>query len=197
MHQFTDCRTPLTSDELWLVQHPAVYTQGQVGKAEHLLSTTDIPVIQSDRGGQITYHGIGQQVMYTLIDLRRNKINVRQLVSALEACVIQTLAELNIIAYARSDAPGVYVDNAKICSLGLRIRKGCSMHGLALNVDMDLSPFKAINPCGYVGMKMTQIKAIVPSIQLANVQQLLVDNFIQLIGYQRVELKKWSRHNYD
>lgn len=197
MHQFTDYRTPATHDELWLVQHPAVYTLGQAGKVEHLLTTTDIPVIQSDRGGQITYHGIGQQVMYTLIDLRRNEINVRELVSTLEECVIQTLAELNIVAHARSDAPGVYVDDAKICSLGLRIRKGCSLHGLALNVDMDLNPFSAINPCGHVGMKMTQIKAVVPSIHLANIQQLLVDNFIQLIGYQRVELKKWSRHNYD
>ncbi|MFN6885885.1 lipoyl(octanoyl) transferase LipB, partial [Proteus mirabilis] len=132
-----------------------VFTQGQAGKAEHLLNTGSIPVIQSDRGGQVTYHGPGQQVMYVLLDLKRNHIGVRQLVTVLENTVINTLAEFNVNAYARADAPGVYVNGDKICSLGLRIRKGCSFHGLALNVDMDLSPFTRINPCGYPDLKMT------------------------------------------
>ncbi|UOZ19559.1 lipoyl(octanoyl) transferase LipB [Enterobacter asburiae] len=158
MHDFTDSRDDSTPDEIWLVEHLPVFTQGQAGKAEHLLMTGDIPVIQSDRGGQVTYHGPGQQVMYVLLNLKRRKLGVRELVTLLEQTVVNTLAEYGIDAHPRADAPGVYVGEMKICSLGLRIRKGCSFHGLALNINMDLAPFQRINPCGYAGMEMTQIR---------------------------------------
>lgn len=197
MHRFTNCRTADSNDELWLVQHPSVYTQGQAGKAEHLLTTTSIPVVQSDRGGQITYHGIGQQIVYLMIDLRKRKLGVRELVTAIEQTVIQTLAHFGVDSAARSDAPGVYVDSAKICSLGLRIRKGCSFHGLALNVDMDLAPFKAINPCGYAGMQMTQLKTFIPTIAITDVSPILVDTFSQRLHYQLIEFKNWSSEDYD
>lgn len=178
MHQFTQQRTPNTPDEIWLVEHPAVFTQGKVGKAEHLLQHTTIPVIQTNRGGQITYHAPGQQIMYILLDLRRLKLSIRQIVSCLEQSVIKTLANYNVLANARSDAPGVYVDNKKICSLGLHISHGCTLHGLALNVDMDLLPFNYINPCGYQGLQMTQLKDFVPSIDHNEVCQLLTQHFI-------------------
>lgn len=158
MHDFTDSRDDSTPDEIWLVEHLPVFTQGQAGKAEHLLMTGDIPVIQSDRGGQVTYHGPGQQVMYVLLNLKRRKLGVRELVTLLEQTVVNTLAEYGIDAHPRADAPGVYVGEMKICSLGLRIRKGCSFHGLALNINMDLAPFQRINPCGYAGMEMTQMR---------------------------------------
>lgn len=154
MQQFTNEREQHTTDEIWLVEHDPVFTQGQAGKSEHVLDPGDIPVVAVDRGGQVTYHGPGQQVMYTLLDIRRRKISVRQLVSTLENCVVAVMAEYGITAYAKKDAPGVYVDNAKLCSLGLRIRKGCSFHGLALNVNMSLAPFQRINPCGYAGLAM-------------------------------------------
>lgn len=186
MHQFTDQRTPTTPDELWLVEHPAVFTQGQAGKPEHLLTTGDIPVVQSDRGGQVTYHGPGQQVMYVLVDLRRRKLGVRALVTALEETVIATLAEDNLAAYARADAPGVYVAGEKICSLGLRIRQGCSFHGLALNVDMDLSPFLRINPCGYADLKMTQLRDQGSKRTLTEVAQSLVNHFSQQLDYPQI-----------
>ncbi|MEY8711261.1 octanoyltransferase [Mangrovibacter phragmitis] len=182
MHQFTDTRDETTPDEIWLVEHNPVFTQGQAGKAEHLLATGDIPVIQSDRGGQVTYHGPGQQVMYVLLNLKRRKLGVRELVTLLEQCVVNTLATLDIDAHARPDAPGVYVGEDKICSLGLRIRKGCSFHGLALNINMDLTPFLRINPCGYAGMKMTQVKQFRPGIQVADIQPVLLDNFLHLLG---------------
>ncbi|WP_020371051.1 lipoyl(octanoyl) transferase LipB, partial [Yersinia pestis] len=162
MHNFTEFRTDTTPDEIWLVEHQHVFTQGQAGKAEHVLMPGDIPVIQSDRGGQVTYHGPGQQVMYVMVDLKRAKIGVRQLVTAIENTVIETLAHFNIDSHARPDAPGVYVEQQKICSLGLRIRRGCSFHGLALNIAMDLEPFQRINPCGYAGMQMTQVSALQP-----------------------------------
>lgn len=146
MHDFTDSRDDLTPDEIWLVEHPPVFTQGQAGKAEHVLVPGDIPVIQSDRGGQVTYHGPGQQVMYVLLNLKRRKLGVRELVTLLEQTVVDTLAEYDIDAHPRADAPGVYVGEMKICSLGLRIRKGCSFHGLALNINMDLSPSCASIP---------------------------------------------------
>lgn len=155
MQAFTDTRDANTSDEIWLVEHDPVFTQGQAGKAEHILLPGDIPVVQVDRGGQVTYHGPGQQMLYVLLDIKRLKIGVRQAVTALEQCVVETLALDNIQAYPKADAPGVYVAEQKICSVGLRIRKGCSFHGLALNVNMDLSPFQRINPCGYAGMEMT------------------------------------------
>ena len=187
MHQFTESRTPDTCDEIWLVQHPSVFTQGQAGKAEHLLAPGNIPVIQSDRGGQVTYHGPGQQVMYVMIDLKRSHIGVRELVSALENCVVNTLAHFNISAYPRPDAPGVYVNGDKICSLSLRIRKGCSFHGLALNVDMDLEPFNRINPCGYSELKMTQVKALSPNITLNDVQPVLISQFCDTLGFHIVQ----------
>ncbi|ELQ6036774.1 lipoyl(octanoyl) transferase LipB [Cronobacter sakazakii] len=182
MHQFTDERVETTPDEIWLVEHTPVFTQGQAGKAEHVLMPGDIPVIQSDRGGQVTYHGPGQQVMYVMLDLRRRKLGVRELVTLLEQTVVNTLAEWDINAYPRPDAPGVYVDGKKICSLGLRIRKGCSFHGLALNINMDLRPFLRINPCGYAGMEMTQVSALSAGANLEAVQSRLVHHFLALLN---------------
>jgi len=182
MHDFTDRRDDDTPDEIWLVEHPPVFTQGQAGKAEHVLAAGDIPVIQSDRGGQVTYHGPGQQVMYVLINLKRRKIGVRELVTLLENTVINTLAQLDIVANARPDAPGVYVDGKKICSLGLRIRKGCSFHGLALNIDMDLAPFMRINPCGYAGMEMTQVSKLVENASMDKIRTILIWHFLALLN---------------
>ncbi|QTL41735.1 lipoyl(octanoyl) transferase LipB [Xenorhabdus budapestensis] len=186
MHQFTEQRAAETPDEIWLVQHEKVFTQGQAGKAEHVLVPGDIPVIQSDRGGQVTYHGPGQQVMYILIDLKRAKIGVRQLVTAIENTVIGTLAHFGVESHARPDAPGVYVKGNKICSLGLRIRKGCSFHGLALNIAMDLQPFLRINPCGYAGMQMIQLSDLVAGITVEDVQPVLVQKFCQILGFQLI-----------
>lgn len=197
MHTFTDRRSADTPDELWLVQHYPVFTQGQTGKVEHVLAPGDIPVIQSDRGGQVTYHGPGQQVMYVLIDLRRNRFGVRQLVTALEEGVVQTLADFGVSARARPDAPGVYVGAQKICSLGLRIRKGCSFHGMALNVAMDLEPFLRINPCGYAGMQMTQLSDLCPGITAEDVQPVLVRNFLHLLGYSQAGSDTWNPHDYE
>lgn len=161
MRALTDSRDAATSDQFWLVEHDPVFTQGQAGKPEHLLMPGDIPVVQTDRGGQVTYHGPGQVVLYPLLDVRRGKIGVRDLVTALENSVIAVLNSYEISARARPDAPGVYVDTplgeAKIASLGLRIRRGASYHGVALNVDADLSPFGRINPCGYAGMQVTRL----------------------------------------
>ncbi len=197
MHAFTDQRTQDTPDEIWLVQHPPVFTQGQAGKAEHILVRGDIPIVQSDRGGQVTYHGLGQQVMYILIDLKRRKLGVRDLVTCLENTVIDTLAHFNIVAKARPDAPGVYINEKKICSLGLRIRKGCSFHGLALNVNMDLEPFTLINPCGYAGMEMTQVSTLVPHTTCEDIAPILVQKFIHLLGEQSVEKHQWNIDDYE
>lgn len=182
MHDFTDRRDDTTPDEIWLVEHLPVFTQGQAGKAEHLLMTGDIPVIQSDRGGQVTYHGPGQQVMYVLLNLKRRKLGVRELVTLLEQTVVNTLAEYDIDAHPRADAPGVYVGEMKICSLGLRIRKGCSFHGLALNINMDLAPFQRINPCGYAGMEMTQMRQWVDTATPDNFRPVLLKNFLALLN---------------
>ncbi len=187
MHQFTKKRTVNTPDELWLVEHYPVFTQGQAGKKEHLLASGNIPVIQSDRGGQITYHGPGQQIMYILLDLKRNQISVRELITILEITVINTLSEFSITAYAQREAPGVYVKKKKICSLGLRIYKGCSFHGLALNINMDLTPFQRINPCGYAGMKMTQLNDLVPCSKVKDVEPFLIKHFCNLLEFQLVE----------
>ncbi|MDA3808075.1 MAG: lipoyl(octanoyl) transferase LipB [Thiomicrorhabdus sp.] len=163
MRDFTELRQENTPDELWIVEHPAVLTQGLNGKAEHLLQTLhDIPLVQTDRGGQITYHGPGQLVIYVLFDLKRAKLGVRALVTLIEESIIEYLHQLGIMANARADAPGVYVNQQKIASLGLKIRKQRSYHGLALNVDMDLSPFELINPCGLNGMLMTQLSDLLP-----------------------------------
>ncbi|EMJ0104428.1 TPA: lipoyl(octanoyl) transferase LipB [Enterobacter cloacae] len=182
MHDFTDSRDDTTPDEIWLVEHLPVFTQGQAGKAEHLLMTGDIPVIQSDRGGQVTYHGPGQQVMYVLLNLKRRKLGVRELVTLLEQTVVNTLAEYGIDAHPRADAPGVYVGEMKICSLGLRIRKGCSFHGLALNINMDLKPFQRINPCGYAGMEMTQMCQWVDMATTENIRPVLLANMLALLN---------------
>ena len=182
MHDFTDMRDDTTPDEIWLVEHLPVFTQGQAGKAEHLLMTGDIPVIQSDRGGQVTYHGPGQQVMYVLLNLKRRKLGVRDLVTLLEQTVVNTLAEYGIDAHPRADAPGVYVGEMKICSLGLRIRRGCSFHGLALNINMDLTPFQRINPCGYAGMEMTQMRQWVDTATPENIRPVLLKKFLALLN---------------
>lgn len=183
MHDFTDTRTDATPDEIWLVEHYPVFTQGQAGKAEHVLAAGDIPVIQSDRGGQVTYHGPGQQVMYLLINLKRRKLGVRELVTLLEQTVINTLGVQGVEARARADAPGVYVQEKKICSLGLRIRKGCSFHGLALNINMDLTPFLRINPCGYAGMEMTQLSHFQPDVNMDKIRAQLISNILALLNY--------------
>ncbi|MFA6014003.1 MAG: lipoyl(octanoyl) transferase LipB [Gallionellaceae bacterium] len=157
MQEFTSQRSAETRDEIWILQHPPTFTQGQAGKPEHLLNAQQIPVVKIDRGGQITYHGPGQIVVYLLLDLRRWKINVRDLVRLMEQAVINILAELDILARGKVEAPGVYVGEAKIAALGLKIRNGCCYHGLSLNADMDLTPFSYINPCGYQGLQVTQI----------------------------------------
>lgn len=172
MRDFTDQRQDDTPDELWIVEHPAVLTQGLNGKAEHLLQTLhDIPLVETDRGGQITYHGPGQLVIYVLFDLKRAKLGVRALVTLIEESIIEYLHQLGIVALARADAPGVYVNQQKIASLGLKIRKQRSYHGLALNVDMDLSPFKLINPCGLSGMKMTQLSDLLAASNTPSLQK--------------------------
>lgn len=162
MSRYTDVRDENSADEIWCVEHEPVFTQGQAGKAEHLLNTGDIPVVQVDRGGQVTYHGPGQLVVYPLLDLRRAKIGVRDLVTALESATVAMLATFGIAAAPRADAPGVYLTDGprsgnKIASIGLRVRRGCSFHGIAINIDMDLAPFLRINPCGYAGMQMVQM----------------------------------------
>ena len=181
MQQFTATRTSATRDEIWLLQHPPVYTQGLAGKPEHLLQANGIPVIKIDRGGQITYHGPGQIVAYLLLDLRRWKINVRQLVRLMEQSVINLLAQYDVAAQGREDAPGVYVQGAKIAALGLKIRNGCCYHGLAFNVDMDLAPFENINPCGFAGLKVTQAKNIGINAPLNELEIRLAQNLITLL----------------
>jgi lipoyl(octanoyl) transferase len=162
MQSFTNARTADTPDELWVLQHKPVFTQGQAGKPEHVLDAHGIPVIQSDRGGQVTYHGPGQLVIYFLLDVRRRGFGVRTLVDLIETSLISVLASYGIDASLRKGAPGVYVGDRKIAALGLRVRKGGSLHGLSFNVDMDLAPFSYINPCGYAGMEVTQLRALVP-----------------------------------
>lgn len=184
MQCFTNERGPATDDEIWLLQHPPVFTQGQAGKAEHLLLPGDIPVIQADRGGQVTYHGPGQLVCYLLLDVRRLGIGVRDLVSRIEQSLIELLASYDVQAISKPDAPGVYVEGAKIASLGLRIRNGRSFHGLALNVDMDLEPFGRINPCGYAGMAMTQLADLIACpVVFSEVSARLREQLVKHLGY--------------
>ena len=184
MQRFTNERGPATGDEIWLLQHPPVFTQGQAGKPEHLLLPGDIPVVQADRGGQVTYHGPGQLVCYLLLDVRRLGIGVRELVSRIEQSLIDLLASYDVQANSKPDAPGVYVDGAKIASLGLRIRNGRSFHGLALNVDMDLEPFGRINPCGYAGMSMTQLADLVAGpVAFSEVSARLREQLVKHLGY--------------
>ena len=183
MQRFTDSRAADTPDEIWLLEHPPVFTQGQAGKAEHVLFPGDIPVVQVDRGGQVTYHGPGQLVAYLLLEIRRRELGVRDLVSSIEQALIDLLAGYGVHANARSDAPGVYVDGAKIASLGLRIRHGCSFHGLSLNIDMDLAPFRRINPCGHAGLPITQLCDLAGPLSVAEVQTQLRQQLIKSLGY--------------
>ncbi len=187
MQLFTQKREQQTNDEIWFVQHPPVFTQGQAGNPEHLLMPGDIPVVQVDRGGQVTYHGPGQQVVYFLLDLKRKKLGVRQLVSLIENSVIELLAHYQINSAARPDAPGVYVEQKKICSLGLKIKHGCSFHGLALNVDMDTEPFNRINPCGYQGLEVTQMSDYCQTIEFDDLQARMQEIILTQLGYQTVE----------
>lgn len=182
MQAFTDARDADTRDELWLVEHDPVFTQGQAGKAEHVLAPGDIPVVPVDRGGQVTYHGPGQLVAYPLLDLRRLGIGVRELVNRIEQCVIDTLATWDIAAQRREGAPGIYVGDAKVMALGLRVRRGCSFHGLAFNVAMDLSPFSRINPCGYQGLRVTQVLDLGGPGNLVEVAQTLVPLLARQFG---------------
>ncbi|UUY10056.1 lipoyl(octanoyl) transferase LipB [Pseudomonas sp. J452] len=184
MRSFTAERNESTPDEIWLLQHPQVFTQGQAGKAEHLLAPGDIPVIQVERGGQVTYHGPGQLVAYLMLNLRRQKLGVRELVTAMERALVDVLASYGVEAAPKADAPGVYVKGEKIASLGLRVRNGCSFHGLALNVDMDMSPFQRINPCGYSGLQMIQLRELLDtSPALDEVAQRLERALREHLGY--------------
>ena len=190
MKDFTQLRDKQDADEIWLLEHPPLFTQGQAGKQEHLLAPGDIPVIQVDRGGQVTYHGPGQLVAYVMIDLKRLGIGVRDLVTVLENAVVAVLKDNGISAYPKADAPGVYVDEQKIASLGLRVRRGCSFHGLALNVEMDLSPFDRINPCGYQGLKMLDMKACNDTVRLSNVKIQLANQLAELLGYEHPTIQQ-------
>lgn len=189
MQDFTLNRQADTPDEIWLLEHPPVFTQGQAGKAEHVLNAGDIPIVMVDRGGQVTYHGPGQLVAYVLLDMSRIGSDVRKLVSALEDSIVGTLKHYQIESAPKADAPGVYVNEQKICSLGLRIKKGRSFHGLALNVDMDLSPFLRINPCGYAGMEMTQISQFSQQPKMQTVKQQWVETFCNILGMQPTWVK--------
>lgn len=184
MSAFTDARGPDTPDELWLLEHDPVFTLGQAGKMEHVLAPGDIPVVPVDRGGQVTYHGPGQIVGYPLIDLRRAGVGVRELVNKIEQALIDTLAHWNIGAERLDGAPGVYVAGAKVAALGLRVRRGCSFHGLAFNVDMDLEPYHRINPCGYKGLEVTQVLDLGGPSRLSDVEDALVEEFARQFGFE-------------
>ena len=187
MQAFTNSRTADTPDELWVLEHEAVFTQGQAGKLEHLINPGDIPVVQADRGGQVTYHGPGQLIIYLMLDLKRQGLGVRQLVSIMEDSVVDLLDHYGIVGAPKADAPGVYVDGKKICSLGLRVRRGCSFHGLALNIDMDLEPFLRINPCGYAGLEMTQLVEFNPEVKLSQAAKQLLTYLSKRIGYNATQ----------
>lgn len=186
MQAFTDQRDSNTGDEIWLVQHPPVFTLGLAGKEEHVLDPQDIPVIKTDRGGQVTYHGPGQVVAYLLLDLRRHLQGVRPLVNATENAVIALLDERGLQAARRPQAPGVYVQEKKIAALGFRVRRGCSYHGLSLNVDMDLEPFSRINPCGYEGMEVIQLADLLPGIDPAGIEEALTRQLSRALGYDTI-----------
>lgn len=182
MRAYTDRRGAHSGSELWLLEHPPVYTQGQAGKPEHLRDPGAIPVVQSDRGGQVTYHGPGQLVVYLLVSLREIDMGIRQLVSTLEGSVIDLLQAYGISAAVRRDAPGVYVDGRKIASLGLRVRRGCTYHGLALNVAMDLAPFAHIDPCGHVGMEVTQLRDLGVTLSVQDAGVALLPHLCHRLG---------------
>lgn len=174
MREFTLQRDTNTPDQIWLLEHTPVFTQGQAGNPKHILQTGPIPIVQSDRGGQITYHGPGQIMIYCLLDLTRRKMNIRELLNVLEQTLIALLAMYNIVGHTKPEAPGIYVGTAKIASMGLRVRKGCSYHGVCLNINGDLTPFLSINPCGYKNLPMTQISHFVPNITVNTVHQHLI-----------------------
>lgn len=180
MRDFTINRDSDTTDEIWIVEHPPVFTQGQAGKSEHILKPSDIPIIQSDRGGQVTYHGPGQLIIYFLIDLKRKPFSIRDLVCKMEQIIIDFLSDKGISAHRKEKAPGVYVNEAKVCSLGIRVRKGCSYHGLSFNIDMDLTPFQYINPCGYENLEVTQLVDLVGDKKITDKQK-VTTNILNLI----------------
>lgn len=183
MKNFTDNRDESTADEFWFVEHPPVYTLGQAGKVEHLLNPGDIPVVHSDRGGQVTYHGPGQLVCYLLLDIRRLQLGVRDLVTAIEQSIVQLINSYGVSAESKPEAPGVYVEGRKLAALGLRIRKGCSYHGLSLNVDMDLDPFSNINPCGFEGLEVIDMKRLGIDRPIAEIMEQLTEILVRQIGY--------------
>ena len=182
MQRFTDARTDATVDELWLVEHDPVFTLGQAGKDEHVLAPGDIPVVPTDRGGQVTYHGPGQIVVYPLLDLKRLKIGVRDYVHRIEQALIDTMADWNIHAERRDGAPGVYVADAKVAALGIRVRRGCTFHGLAFNIGMDLEPFHRINPCGYQGLQVTSMRDLGGPSSMDAVKPVLLDHIARQFG---------------
>ncbi len=196
MQDFTNQRDATTVDEIWVLQHQPVFTQGQAGKAEHVIEQGAIPLVHSDRGGQVTYHGPGQLMLYLMLDLKRLSIGVRALVSHMEMALIDCLQSYGISSKADTKAPGVYVNGSKIASLGLRVRKSCSFHGLALNVDMDLSPFARINPCGYKGLGIVQMTDFIKPIELDQVAQTLCQNLVRQLYYQDVKKtqQSWVEH---
>lgn len=186
MQKFTAERNESTPDELWCLEHPPVFTMGLNGKKEHLLNIKNIPVINIDRGGQVTYHGPGQLVIYTLIDLKRLNIGVKDLITTIEKSIIQLLTQYGINGEGKENAPGVYVKQKKIAALGLRIKRNRSYHGLSLNIDMDLTPFQQINPCGYKGLEVTQVKNLKPELDLKNIKTDLITHLSQLLGYNNI-----------
>ncbi|MFW0099064.1 MAG: lipoyl(octanoyl) transferase LipB [Coxiella endosymbiont of Haemaphysalis japonica] len=189
MREFTSQRESITTDEIWMLEHPPIFTQGLAGKPEHVLNTHEIPLIQCDRGGQVTYHGPGQLIVYLLLDLDRLKLKTRSFVRTIENSVIDFLRNLGINAKGKEEAPGVYVEEAKICSIGLRVRKGWSYHGLAFNVAMDLTPFTYINPCGFTELSMTQIRDYVSDIDLPTVRQAIIPPLLNNFGYNQPLIK--------
>jgi len=183
MQDFTRHRDEHSVDWLWLVEHPPVFTQGRAGKPEHVLAPGNIPIIKTDRGGQVTFHGPGQIVLYVLIDIRRRKLGIKTVVAAIEQAVIKTLADLKIAAELKTGAPGVYVQGRKIASLGLRVTQGCTYHGVSLNFNMDLEPFSRINPCGYQGLEVTQVSELNPQAEQKEIEHKLCDYLAQELGY--------------
>lgn len=192
MKDFTANRTAETPDEFWCLEHYPVFTQGQAGKPEHILAPLDIPLIQTDRGGQVTYHGPGQLIVYFLVDVQRKEWGVRAFVSAIEQAVIDLLAEYSVKAHNKKEAPGVYVEDSKIASLGLRIRKGCSYHGLSFNINMDLEPFQRIHPCGFKGLKVVQLRDYVPSITIASAKYNLLPHLKNRLKYGEITINTFQ-----
>lgn len=188
---FTRQRTETSIDEVWLLEHDPVFSLGQNSKSEHVLAAGDIPLIQSDRGGQVTYHGPGQLVVYLLLDLKRKGLGIRQVVDGMESAVIELLGSYGLFAEARRSAPGVYIDGAKICSLGLRVSRGCTYHGLSLNVKMDLEPYSRINPCGFPGLKMVDLYGLGTEVVMTELKQDLVMLLLQQFGYQHQTPAGW------